>query len=102
MLLEEDEDDESHLFSYDWIENPSKKHEDENRFFVVSVFSNTLLKPISTALSTSLNLFDSTHFENYLLLLKTGHFLWNEKVLFTHFTKPVISKLKATVCLVIP
>lgn len=102
MLLEEEEEDESHLFSYDWIENPSKKHEDENRFLVVTVFTNTLLKSISQAFSSSLNIFDSVHFENYLILLKTGRFIWNDQIIFTHFTKPVIAKLKSTVCLVIP
>lgn len=101
VMLIEDDDDESRLFTYDWFENPSKKHEDENRFIVVSIFSNTLLTPISDALANLFNLFDETHFDNYLTLLRMGKLIWNDSVVLNKLTKPVISKLKYTVCLII-
>lgn len=97
MLIEEEEE-ESRLFTYDWMENPSKKHEDENRFIVVSVFNNTLLQPIRQALLSNLNLFDETHFENYLILLRMARVIWEDVNVVEHITKPVISRLKSTVC----
>lgn len=96
MLIEEDTE-ESRLFTYDWMENPSKKHESETRFIVVSVFSNTLLPLIRDALTNHFNVFDDTHFENYLTILKVARFIWDETVILNSITKVVLTKLKTTV-----
>ena len=101
MLIEEDTE-ESRLFTYDWMENPSKKHESENRFLVVSVFTNTLLPIIRDALTKHLNVFDDNHFENYLILLKVARFIWDDTVVLNSITRPVLIKLKSMVFVHIP
>ena len=96
MLIEEDTE-ESRLFTYDWMESPSKKHESENRFLVVAVFTNTLLPIIRDALTNHLNVFDDVHFENYLVLLKVARFMWDDNVVLNSITRPVLTKLKSIV-----
>ena len=97
ILLEEDEDEESRLFSYDWLENPSKKHNDENRFVVVHSFTVTLLPIISRSLNERFNIFDETHFANFKDLLATSRLVWDNNVVIEKITKPVLHRIRNSV-----
>ena len=95
ILIDEEEDEESHLFDTDWFEKTSSsKHNDENRFLVTTIFTNTLLKPIRDHLTRSFHIFDTTHFENYAKLLNESRDIWDKAVLFDYLTKPVVQLLK--------
>lgn len=97
ILLEEDEDEESRLFSYDWLENPSKKHNDENRFVVVHSFTATLLPIISRSLNERFNIFDETHFANFKDFLATSRLVWDNNVVIEKITKPVLHRIRNSV-----
>ena len=95
ILIDEEEDEESHLFDTDWFEKTSSsKHNDENRFLVTTIFTNTLLKPIRDHLTRSFHIFDATHFDNYAKLLNASRDIWDKAVLFDYLTKPVVQLLK--------
>ena len=97
ILLEEDEDEESRLFSYDWLESPSKKHNDENRFVVVHSFTTTVLPIISRSLNERFNIFEETHFANFKDFLATSRLVWDNNVVIEKITKPVLHRIRNSV-----
>ena len=96
MLIEE-EIEESKLFTFDWMENPSKKYENENRFMVVSVVTNTLLPIIEQSINNDLNLFLKTHFENFVTLFKVSNYLWKPETVRRSLSNPILFKLQRSV-----
>ena len=97
MLLEEDEDEESRLFSYDWLESPSKKHNDENRFVVVHSFTATLLPIISRSLNERFNIFEEPPFANIQDHMATRRLVWDNNLVIEKITKPVLHRIRNSV-----
>ena len=97
LWLEEDEDEESRLFSYDWADAPPTSHNDESHFVVVSAFTATVLPMLARAVKESFNPFDESHLANFKELLATSRRLWDANVIMEKLTKPVLQKLKVAV-----
>ena len=81
ILVEEEEEEESHLFDYNWLELPSKKKNDESRYLVTTIFTNTMLKSIRDKLDKSFNVFSTKHFTNYAKLLNASRDIWDNSFL---------------------
>ena len=95
--MREDEDEESRLFSYDWLDNSTQKYYDENHFIVVSIFTETLLQRIYDRLITSFNVLDQVQLVNYQQLLSAARVIWDAPTLLESFIKPVIKRLLQSV-----
>ena len=94
ILVEEEEEEESHLFDYNWLELPSKKKNDESRYLVTTIFTNTMLKSIRDKLDKSFNVFSTKHFTNYAKLLNASRDIWDNSTIFDFITTPIVHKLK--------
>lgn len=101
VILVEEEEEESHLFDYNWLEKSPKKKNDESRFLVTVIFTNTLLKPIREKLDRSFNLFSTTHFTNYAKLLNASRDIWENATIFDNITTPIVQKLKRCVRIIV-
>ena len=97
LMKEDEEDEESHLFNYDWLDSTTQKYYDENRFLVVSIFTATLLPRIHSALLTSFDALNQDHLFNYQQVLSAARQIWDADVLLEKLIKPVISRILAAV-----
>lgn len=98
VILVEEEEEESHLFDYNWLELPSKKKNDESRYLVTTIFTNTMLKSIREKLDRLFNVFSTVHFTNYAKLLNASRDIWDHSTIFDYITTPIVHKLKCCVC----
>lgn len=97
ILMKEEEDEESHLFSYDWLDNTTQKYYDENRFIVVSIFTTALLPLIQTALLSSFDPLNQDHLLNYQQVLSAARQIWDPDVLLEKLIKPVTARILSAV-----
>ena len=105
MILIDEEDDnnpdvnESHLFDYSWLENTNKKTNDEQRYLISTIFTQSLLKKLKDAFSRSFDISNPIHFTNYVKVLKAAREIWENRVITEAFLTPVTNLVKRHVLL---
>lgn len=96
-MKEEEENVESHLFNYDWLDTSTQKYYDENRFLVVSIFTASLLPRIQTVLSSSFDALNQDHLLNFQQILSAARQIWDADVLLEKMIKPVTARILSSV-----
>ena len=100
VILVDEEDDsdqsnqESHLFDYSWMENTNKKTNDEQRYLITTIFTQSLLKRMKDAFTRSFDIFNPIHFTNYVKVLKAAREIWENRVIVEAFLNPVTNLVK--------
>ena len=97
LMKEEEENAESHLFNYDWLDTSTQKYYDENRFLVVSIFTASLLPRIQTVLSSSFDALNQDHLLNFQQILSAARQIWDADVLLEKMIKPVTARILSSV-----
>ena len=97
LMKEEEENAESHLFNYDWLDTSTQKYYDENRFLVVSIFTASLLPRIQAALSSSFDALNQDHLLNFQQVLSAARQIWDADVLLEKMIKPVTARILSAV-----
>ena len=82
------------------MENTNKRTNDEHRYLITTIFTQSLLKRMKDTFSRLFDIFNPTHFTNFVKVLKAARDIWDDRVITEAFLTPVSNLVKQHVSVI--